>query len=191
MTAGRRLRYLPPLMRRRAWTLALLAAAVLGAGAAAPPALAQEPDPGAQPPPGPPSPPTLVLSARSVRMSRAGAVAVRLGCRGTGAAQADDACIGSVTLRLANAITTQVWPPNARKPVIRRVAPFDFAVGDFTLAVGEATALRLRLSPRAQALLRSQERLRVDVIVRYNNRAGTAGSARRNVRFYFPASPAA
>jgi hypothetical protein len=179
-------------MRRRALTLAALAAAVLGAGAAAAPAAAQEPDPGAQPPPpGAPSPPSLVLSGRNVRMSRAGFVSVRLGCRATGVAQAGDACIGSATLRLANTITMEYLPPKAKKPVIRRIGPFNFAVGDFTLGVGEATALRLRLSPRAQALLRSQERLRVDVIVRYNNRAGTAGSARRNVRFYFPASPGA
>ncbi|MDX6648766.1 MAG: hypothetical protein QOJ97_717 [Solirubrobacteraceae bacterium] len=181
-------------MRSRALTLAALVAAVLGVGvAAAPaPALAQEPDPGAQPPPpGPPSPPSLVLSGRSVRMSRAGFVSVRLGCRATGAAQAGDACIGSMTLRLANTITLEYLPPKAKKPVIRRIFPFNFAVGDFTLGVGEAVALRVRLSPRAQALVRSQERLRVDVIVSYNNRAGTAGSARRNVRFYFPASPGA
>jgi hypothetical protein len=177
-------------MRSRAATLAALSAAVLGAGA--PPALAQEPDPGTQPPPpGPPSPPSLVLSGRNVRMSRAGFVLVRVGCRATGAAQAGDACIGSMTLRLANAITMEVLPPKAKKPIVRRIGPFNFAVGDFTLGVGEATLLRVRLSPRAQALVRSQEKVRVDLIVHYNNRAGTAGSAQRNVRFYFPASPGA
>jgi hypothetical protein len=124
-------------------------------------------------------------------MSRAGFVSVRLGCRATGVAQAGDACLGSMTLRLANTITMEYLPPKAKKPVIRRIFPFSFAVGDFTLAAGEATALRLRLSPRAQALVRSQERVRVDVIVGYHNRAGTPGSARRNVRFYFPVSPAA
>jgi hypothetical protein len=184
-------------MRRRAATLATLAtlvAAVLGAGAALTPtaATAQEPDPGGQPPPpGPPAPPTLVLSGRNVRMSRSGFVLVRLGCRGQGAAQAADACIGSVTLRLSSAITMEVLPPKAKKPIVRRIGPFNFAVGDFTLGVGEATLLRVRLSPRAQAVVRSQEKVRVDVIVRYNNRAGTPGTAQRNVRFYFPVSPGA
>jgi len=172
-------------MRRRATTLATLVAAVLGIGAtAAPtPALAQEP--------GPPSPPSLVLSGRNVRMSRAGFVLVRVGCRATGAAQAGDSCIGSITLRLSTTITMEVLPPKAKKPIVRRIAPFNFAVGDFTLGVGEATLLRVRLSPRAQAVVRSQEKVRVDLIVHYNNRAGTAGSAQRNVRFYFPASPGA
>lgn len=171
---------------RRGLTLPLLVAAVLGAGTSAPPAQAQDPDPGAEPaPPGPPPPPDLVLSGRNVRMTRSNVVGVRMGCRGT-ASQAGEACIGSVTLRLASALTVPFDPPGKKPPTTRRILPFDFAVGDFTLGVGDATQLRMRLSPRAAKLVRDQGRVRVDVIVRYNSRAGAEGSARRNLRFYFP-----
>ena len=168
-------------------TLLLLGATVLGAPGNA---SAQDPDPGATtPPPGPPPPPDLVLSGRHIRMTRGNVVGVRMGCRGT-AAQAGEACIGSVTLRLANVIVLEPFdPPGPRPPVPRRIFPFDFAVRDFTLAVGDGTELRMRLNPRAAKLVREQERLRVDVIVRYNSRAGGEGTARRNVRVYFPRRP--
>jgi hypothetical protein len=178
-------------MRRAGLTLALLVAAVLGAGAAIPAgALAQDPDPGATPPPaGPPPPPDLVLSGRNMRMTRGNVVGVRMGCRGT-AAQAGEACLGSVTLRLANAIILEPFdPPGPKPPVARRINPFDFAVRDFTLGVGDGIDLRMRLSARAAKLVRDRERLRIDVIVRYNSRAGAAGTARRNVRVYFPKRP--
>jgi hypothetical protein len=157
------------------------------------PASAQTPapDPGAQPaPPGPPPPPDLVLSGRNVRMTRGGLVGIKLGCRSNAAA--GEACIGSLTLRLASAITIEVPPPPQSKsdtPVKRRIAPFNFAVKDFTLVMGDATQLRMRLSKRAQDLIRRQERVRVDLIANYNSRAGAQGTARRNVRFYFPTKP--
>jgi hypothetical protein len=122
-------------------------------------------------------------------MTRGNVVGVRMGCRGT-SAQAGEACIGSVTLRLANAIVLEPFdPPGPRPPVARRINPFNFGVRDFTLAVGGGTELRMRLSTRAARLVRDRERLRVDVIVRYNSRAGGEGTARRNVRVYFPKRP--
>src|SRR5687767_11867125 len=96
----------------------LLVAAVLGVGAA--PAGAQDPDPGAAPaPPGPPPPPDLVISGRNVRLTRGNVAGIRMGCRGT-ASQAAEACIGSVTLRLANAIDVPFDPPGKKPPTTRR-----------------------------------------------------------------------
>jgi hypothetical protein len=179
-------------MRRRPSALAAIACALLGAAVLGAPssASAQDPDPGATPPPpGPPPPPDLVLSGRNVRMTRGNVVGVRMGCRGT-AAQNGEACLGSVTLRLANAIILEPFdPPGPKPPVARRINPFDFAVRDFTLNVGDGIDLRMRLSARAAKLVRDRERVRVDVIVRYNSRAGSAGTARRNVRVYFPKRP--
>jgi hypothetical protein len=184
--SGVPLRYLARLMRRAGLTLAILGAAWTPGVAGA-----QEPDPGATPPPagGPPPPPDLVVSGRNVRMTRGNVVGVRMGCRGT-TAQAGEACLGSVTLRLANAIVLEPFdPPGPKPPVARRINPFDFAVRDFTLGVGDGIDLRMRLNPRAAKLVRDRERVRVDVIVRYNSRAGAAGTARRNVRVYFPRRP--
>jgi hypothetical protein len=177
---------------RRALILVLVPGALLGAPAGPASAQTEAPDPGAQPaPPGPPPPPDLVLSGRNVRMTRGGIVGIKLGCRSN--AVAGEACIGSLTLRLAKAISIEVPPPPkskpGTKPTIRRIAPFNFAVKDFTLVMGDATTLRVRLSKQAQDLIRQQERVRVDLIANYNSRAGGQGSARRNVRFYFPAKP--
>ena len=179
--------------RHSAKTLATLAAAFLAlpatqalAQAEGPPA---DPDPNAQPPPpGPPPPPDLVLSGRNVRMTRSNVVGIRMGCRGT-ASQAGEACIGSVTVRLVTALTVPFDPPGRKPPTTRRIFPFDFAVRDFTLAVGDGLQLRMRLSPPAAKLVRDQERVRVDLIVSYNSRAGSAGTARRNVRVYFAKRP--
>jgi hypothetical protein len=170
---------------------AVLAAALLCALATPAHAQTPAPDPGAQPaPPAPPPPPDLVLSGRSVRMTRGGIVGIKLGCRSNAAA--GEACIGSLTLRLAKAIVIEVPPPPKSKsdePVKRRINPFNFAVKDFTLVMGDATQLRIRLSKPAQNLIRRQERVRVDLIANYNSRAGAQGTARRNVRFYFPTKP--
>jgi hypothetical protein len=170
-------------------TLALVSGALLWAPAA--PAQDEVP-PGGQPaPPGPPPAPDLVLSGRNVRMTRTGVVAIKLGCR-TNAAPGE-ACIGSLTLRLANAIVIEVPPPpNAKpntKPRRRTIAPFNFGVIDFTVVIGDVAQLRVRLSKRAQDLIRQQERVRVDLIADYNSRAGAQESSRRNVRFYFPTKP--
>jgi hypothetical protein len=180
-----------PRQMRRALllTLALVSGALLWAPAA--PAQDEVP-PGGQPvPPGPPPAPDLVLSGRNVRMTRTGVVGIKLGCR-TNAAPGE-ACIGSLTLRLAKAIVIEVPPPpNARpntKPRKRTIAPFNFGVIDFTVVIGDVAQMRLRLSKRAQDLIRQQERVRVDLIADYNSRAGAQGRSRRNVRFYFPTKP--
>lgn len=185
-----------PLAPGHVLATALLGAALLGATAA--PAQAEapapEPDPGAAPPaPGAPSAPDLVLSGRNVRMTRGGVVGLRIGCRGT-SAHVGEACIGSLTIRLASAVMMPVRRPGRRRPgqsptVMRRIGPFNFAVKDFTLPVGTATQLRVRLSRRAQQVVRRQERVRVDLIAPYNSRAGASRNARRNVRFYFPKRP--
>ena len=176
-------------MRATPAGLATLLVAVFSVGAAAPPAIAQDPDPGADPaPPGPPPPPDLVISGRNVRMTRGNVVGIRMGCRGT-ASQVGEACIGSVTLRLSSALIVPFDPPGKKPPTTRRINPFNFAVRDFTLGVGDGVQLRMRLSTPAAKLVRDQERVRVDIIVRYNSRAGAEGSARRNVRFYFPKRP--
>ena len=88
-------------------TLALVSGALLWAPAA--PAQDEAP-PGGQPlPPGPPPAPDLVLSGRNVRMTRGGVVGIKLGCR-TNAAPGE-ACIGSLTLRLAKALVIEVPHP--------------------------------------------------------------------------------
>jgi hypothetical protein len=174
---------------RRALLLALVPSVLLWA----PSALAQTPapEPGAQPaPPGPPPPPDLVLSGRNVRMTRTGVVGIKLGCRANAAP--GEACIGSLTVRLAKAIVIVVPPPPNKpkaKPRVRTISPFNFGVIDFTVVIGDAAQLRLRLSKRAQDLIRQQERVRVDLIADYNSRAGAAGTSRRNVRVYFPTKP--
>jgi hypothetical protein len=170
---------------RRALPLALTGALLWPAAAAA-----QTPPP-PPPPPGPPPPPDLVLSGRNVRMTRSGVVGIKLGCRANAAP--GEACIGSLTLRLAKAIVIEVPPPpNAKtgtQPRKRTIAPFNFGVIDFTVVIGDAAQVRLRLSKRAQDLIRQQERVRVDLIAAYNSRAGAPGSSRRNVRVYFPTRP--
>jgi hypothetical protein len=177
-------------MRARA-SLALVAAltAALAAPAAAPAQTPAPPAPTAQPvPPPPPPPPDLVLSGRNVRLTRGGVVGIRMGCRAAGAA-ADEACIGSLTVRLRDAITIQIDPPGPARPRNQRFNPFNFGVRDFTLGVGDATQLRLRLNPRAQLLIRRQEQVRADLIASYNSRAGAQGSSRRNIRIYFVKRP--
>jgi hypothetical protein len=191
---GARIRYLGARMRLRpclaALAAATAAAAVLAVPATAPAQTAAPPV--AQPPPPPPPPaPDLVLSGRNVRLTRSNVVGIRMGCRAAGTA-ANEACIGSLTIRLANALTIQVDPPGNRpnqRPRNQRINPFNFGVRDFTLGVGDATQLRLRLSPRAAQLIRDQERVRADLIANYNSRAGAQGSARRNVRIYFVKRP--
>jgi len=174
---------------RRALLLALLPSALLWA----PSALAQTPapEPGTEPAPtGPPPPPDLVLSGRNVRMTRTGVVGIKLGCRANAAP--GEACIGSLTVRLAKAIVIEVPPPPNKpkaKPRVRTIAPFNFGVISFTVVIGDAAQLRLRLSKRAQDLIRQQERVRVDLIAAYNSRAGASGTSRRNVRVYFPTKP--
>jgi hypothetical protein len=170
-------------------TLALVSGALLWAPAA--PAQDEAP-PGGQPlPPGPPPAPDLVLSGRNVRMTRGGVVGIKLGCR-TNAAPGE-ACIGSLTLRLAKAIVVEVPPPpNAKpgtKPRRRTIAPFNFGVIDFTVVIGDVAQLRLRLSKRAQDLIRQREQVRVDLLADYSSRAGAQESAGRNVRVYFPTKP--
>jgi hypothetical protein len=181
-------------MRRRPLALAAVACALLGAALPAT-AAAQEPAPEPPPPPppgpAPPAAPDVILSARNVRMTKGGMVGLRVACRATSASQSGEACIGSLTVRLSNAVVIEVPRPGDKPPIRRRIAPFAFGVGDFTLAVGEAMQLRVRLSPRAQQLVRGRERLRVDLIARYNSRAGAHGAAQRNVRVYFPTRPEA
>jgi hypothetical protein len=175
---------------RRALLLAVVPGALLWAPGAAP-AQTPAPEPGAQPaPPGPPPPPDLVLSGRNIRMTRTGVVGIRLGCRTN--AVPGEACIGSLTLRLAKAIVIVVPPPPKKpkaKPRVRTISPFNFGVISFTVVIGDAAQVRLRLSKRAQDLIRQQERVRVDLIADYNSRAGAQASARRNVRVYFPTKP--
>ena len=176
---------------RRALLLTL--AFVSGALLWAPAALAQDEAPpvGQPAPAGPPPAPDLVLSGRNVRMTRSGVVGIKLGCR-TNAAPGE-ACIGSLTLRLAKAIVIEVPPPpNAKpgtKPRRRTIAPFNFGVIDFTVVIGDVAQLRLRLSKRAQDLIRQREQVRVDLIADYNSRAGAQESSRRNIRVYFPTKP--
>jgi hypothetical protein len=124
-------------------------------------------------------------------MTRGNVVGIRIGCRTN--APAGEACIGSLTLRLATAITIEVPPPPdakpGTKPTMRRIFPFNFAVKDFTVGIGDVAELRMRLSKRAADLIRKQGRVRVDLIANYNSRAGGQGQSRRNVRFYFPTRP--
>jgi hypothetical protein len=160
------------------------------AGALLWPAVAPAQTPPPPPPPGPPPAADLVLSGRNVRMTRAGVVGIRLGCRSN--APPGEACIGSLTLRLAQAIVVDVPPPRNKpgaQPRKQRITPFNFGVISFTVVIGDAAQVRLRLSKRAQDLIRQQERVRVDLIANYNSRAGAPGSARRNVRVYFPTKP--
>jgi hypothetical protein len=171
---------------RRALVLALTGALLWPAAGAA-----QTPAPPVPPePPEPPGAPDLVLSGRNVRMTRSGVIGIKLGCRPS--ATPGEACIGSLTMRLANAIVIEVPPPRGKpnaKPRKRTISPFNFGVISFTVVTGDVAQLRLRLSKRAQDLIRQREQVRVDLIARYNSRAGAPGSAGRNVRFYFPSKP--
>ncbi len=172
---------------RRVLVLALTGALLWPAAASA-----QTPGPPESPePPEPPGAPDLVLSGRNVRMTRGGIVGIKLGCR-TNAAPGE-ACIGSLTLRLAKAIVIEVPPPpNAKpgtKPRRRTIAPFNFGVIDFTVGIGDVAQLRLRLSKRAQDLIRQREQVRVDLLADYSSRAGAQESAGRNIRVYFPTKP--
>ncbi len=167
---------------------ALLATALLAALLAVPAgASAQTPAP--PPAAGPPPPPDLVLSGRNIRLTRTGVVGVKLGCRTSDIP--GEACIGSLTLRLAGAITITAPPPGKPKdkPRKQRISPFSFGVIDFKIVAGDSAQVRVRLNKRAQALIRLQERVRVDLIADYNSRAGAQGHARRNVRVYFPTKP--
>lgn len=169
---------------RRALAATSLLAAALALPAAAP---AQTPTP--PPAAGPPPPPDLVLSGRNIRMTRTGVVGVKLGCRPSDVV--GEACLGSLTLRLADQITITAPPldrPGGR-PRRQTISPFNLGVTDFKIVAGDAAQLRLRLNKRAQTLIRLQERVRVDLIADYNSRAGAQGAARRNVRVYFPRRP--
>ena len=176
------IRYLGALMRR---SLLLL---LVGALAWPTAAQAQIPAPTPEQPE-PPGAPGLVLSGRNIRLTRTGVIGVKLGCRTSPVP--NEACIGSLTVRLADAITITAPPPgrpNAR-PVRQTIRPFNFGVIDFTIVEGDAAQVRLRLNKRAQDLIRRQQSVRVDLIASYNSRAGADGSARRNVRVYFPTRP--
>src|SRR3954447_12918076 len=170
--------------------LVLAAAGALVALPSTAPAQTPAPDPGAGNEPEAPSAPGLVLSGRSLRMTRTGVVGIKMGCRAN--ASAGEACIGSVTVRLTSKIVVDVPPPRNRPNGRSRkqvVAPFNMGVIDFTVVIGDSAEVRVRLSRRAQDLIRRQGRIRVDLIANYNSRAGAAGSARRNVRVYFPTRP--
>jgi len=170
--------------------LILAAAGALVALPPAAPAQTPAPDPGAGNEPEAPSAPGLVLSGRSLRMTRTDVVGIKMGCRAN--ASPGEACIGSVTVRLTSKVTITVPPPRNQpngRPRQQVVAPFNMGVIDFTVVIGDSAEVRLRLSKRAQNLVRQQERIRADLIANYNSRAGTPGSARRNVRIYFPTKP--
>jgi hypothetical protein len=166
----------------------LLAAALAWPAAAAAQTTAPGQAPGTEPQETP-GPPDLVLSGRNIRLTRAGVLGVKLGCRTSPVA--NEACIGSLTVRLAGTITITA-PPLGRpggRPVKQTIRPFNFGVIDFTIVEGDSAEVRVRVNRRASDLIRRQERVRVDLIANYNDRAGQAGGSRRNVRVYFPTRP--
>jgi len=159
------------------------AAALAVAAAAAPAAAAQTQAQAAQA--GSP-PPSIVISGRDSRMSLFGAVGVRIGCFGP----AEEACTGSVQLRLARAVTAPgIRPPGVprtRRVPDRRVAPYALSTVQFGLGGGGARLLFFRLLPRTRFLTRQLGELPVSVVVTYSGRNGGPFTERREIKMYVP-----
>jgi hypothetical protein len=176
-------------MRRGCWLLAVgLVWAVVASPAAAqteaPPE--QQPPPAGQPPPGP-SPPDLVVSGRDVRMTRAGYGHVKIGCRQT--STPGEACLGTLVLRLAEAVTVEVRKPGTNKTVKKRLGAIQIGTGQFQTSVGFVKVLTIRFPAVFQKALREVGALSVQVIGTYVSKTGQPGSVKRFITVYFPKQP--
>jgi hypothetical protein len=173
-----------------------LACCLIAFALLAPAAAAQEPAPPTEPPsepaPAPEAPavPDLVLSGRSIRMTRVGVANVRIGCRsGT---QPTEACIGTLTLRLATAVTIDAPRrpgQRRREPRRQRVPPYNLGTRSFQVGVGGVATLKLRMTPRTQMIVRQLGSVPLRVIGVYVSRAGAPGQTSRGVTMYFPRQP--
>jgi hypothetical protein len=171
-------------MRARRSATAVFAAAVgaLALGAPAAPAQTEAPPEGQVPT----SAPDLVISGRDVRLTRAGILNVRIGCR-QASQPATEACIGTLTLRLAEPVL--VRERRGEREVTRRIAPFNLGTAQFTTPVNRAALLKIRVTPRTHRIVREVGRVAVEVISGYVSRAGATASARRTISVYFPRRP--
>jgi hypothetical protein len=170
---------------RRLCCLVVVAAVLAGA----PPALAQTP----APPPAqlPPPPPDLVLSGRDVRMSTAGVLRIRIGCRET--VTPGEICVGTLTVRLREAVEIRVPPPRnappGARPRTRRIAPYTIGTVRFSVGVGGAPVLRLQVNRLTGQIVRQLGAIRVRLIGVYTGRANVAVQTSRTIRVYYPTRP--
>jgi len=172
-------------MRRRCWKWPVLAVAVASL-AGAPQALAQTEAPPEQPPPGP-APPDLVLSGRDVRLNRAGYAHVTIGCRQT--ATPGEACLGTLTMRLAETLTVMVPTKGGDKPRKKTIGQIPIGRAQFQLPVGFVARLTIRLTPLVQRAVREAGAVSVQLIGGWVGRSGQGDITKRFVTLYFPKQP--
>jgi hypothetical protein len=173
-------------MRRRRWLpIAVLVSSLAGGDAA----LGQTPapPPSQLPPPGP----DLVMSGRDVRMTRAGVLGLRVGCRQT--VTPGEICVGTVTVRLDKAVVIEVppppnAPPNAR-PRMRRINPYTIGTVRFSMSVGSAPLLRLQVNRRTGDIVKQLGSIRVRLIGAWTGRANVPSQSQRTIRVYYPTRP--
>jgi hypothetical protein len=171
-------------VKARRWKWPVLAVAVASL-AGAPQALAQTEPPPEQPPPGP-VPPDLVLSARDVRLNRAGYAHVKIGCRQT--TMPGEACLGTLTLRLGNPVTVTV-PTKGGGRHKKTIGAIQIGTAQFQLAVGLAQRLTVRLAPLVQRAVRQLGSVNVQLIGTYVGRSGQGATSKRFITLYFPKQP--
>jgi hypothetical protein len=165
----------------------------VGSLAGAPGALAQTPPPPEQPPPEQPPttgplPPDLVLSGRDVRLNRAGYAHTKIACRSRGSAP-DDACLGTLTLRLAETLTVMVPSKGGGKPHQRTVHQGPIGRAPFRLQVGDVALLTFHLTPLQQRAVRQAGEVSVQLIGGWVSRSGQGDVSKRFTTLYFPKQP--
>jgi hypothetical protein len=127
-----------------------------------------------------PEPPELVLAGRDVRMTRAGYGHFKLGCRET--STPGEACLGTLTLRLAQPVTVAVGRHHRRVPSLAGRAGFQ-------IPVGVAETLTIKLPALVQRAVRQLGSIQLQLVGGYADHAGRSVTVKRYVTLYFPTAP--
>jgi hypothetical protein len=114
--------------------------------------------------------PDAELGSTLLNARASGTVAVRVSCP-----VGESSCSGTVTLRTLTAVRVAAGPSSSGGS---RLATVALASGSFTVAGGRVATVRLRLSPRAQALLAHQHALAARASIAAHDPAGATHTAR-------------
>jgi hypothetical protein len=120
-----------------------------------------------------PAVPDAELASTSLLESSSGTLSVRVSCPA-----AETSCSGTVTLRTLNAVSVGASGHQANRS---KAAILTLTAGSFDVAGGRVTTLRLRLHPKARALLVHARTLRARATIAARDPAGASHTAQVNV----------